>query len=68
MIKNKHLGIVIDPELHQKLHYVCKYEGRSANAQILYLVRQCVAEFEAQNGKIEININANDDEKFTQKP
>lgn len=25
--KNKHLGIEIDPELHQKLHYIAKYEG-----------------------------------------
>ena len=38
--KNKHLGIEIDPELHYKLHYISKYEGRSANAQILYLIRQ----------------------------
>lgn len=52
MKKNKHLGIVIEPELHHKLHYICKYEGRSANAQILYLVRQCVAEFEKKNGEI----------------
>ena len=34
---NKHLGIEIDPELHYKLHYIAKYEGRSANGQILCL-------------------------------
>ncbi len=28
---NKHLGIEIDPELHYKLHYIAKYEGRSGN-------------------------------------
>lgn len=49
----KHLGIQIDPELHQKLHYIAKYEGRSANGQILYLIRQCIREFEEKNGKIE---------------
>ena len=33
---NKHLGIEIEPELHHKLHYIAKYEGRSGNGQILY--------------------------------
>ena len=37
---NKHLGIEIDPELHYKLHYISKYYGRSANGEILYLIRQ----------------------------
>ena len=50
--KNKHLGIEIDPELHQKLHYIAKYEGRSGNGQILYLIRQCIRDFEAANGPI----------------
>ncbi len=49
---NKHLGIEIDPELHYKLHYVSRYEGRSANRQILYLIRQCIQEFEKQHGAI----------------
>ena len=30
---NKHLGIEVDPELHQKLHYIARYEGRSGNGQ-----------------------------------
>ena len=51
---NKHLGIEIDPELHYKLHYISKYEGRSANAQILYLIRQCIKDFEKAEGKIEL--------------
>ena len=29
--KDKHLGLRIDSELHHKLHYISKYEGRSAN-------------------------------------
>lgn len=32
---NKHLGIEAEPELHYKLHYIAKYEGRSGNGQIL---------------------------------
>ena len=49
---NKHLGIEIDPELHYKLHYIAKYEGRSGNGQIQYLIRQCIRDFESENGKI----------------
>ena len=50
--KNKHLGIEIDPELHHKLHYIAKYEGRSANGQILYLIRQCIRDFVNREGEI----------------
>lgn len=49
---NKHLGIEIDPALHYKLHYISKYEGRSGNGQILYLIRQCINDFEKENGEI----------------
>ena len=49
---NKHLGIEIDPELHGKLHYISKYYGRSANGQILYLIRQEIKEFEKMDGEI----------------
>ena len=49
---NKHLGIEIEPELHYKLHYIAKYEGRSANGQILYLIRQCIRDFEEKIGEI----------------
>jgi len=52
--KNKHLGIEIDPVLHYKLHYISKYEGRSANGQILYLIRKCIRDFEASEGTIEL--------------
>ncbi len=53
--ENKHLGIEVNPELHAKLHYISKYEGRSANGQILYLIRQCIREFEEKNGEIKID-------------
>lgn len=49
---NKHLGIEVSPDLHYKLHYIAKYEGRSANGQILYLIRKCIKEFEKENGEI----------------
>ncbi len=51
---NKHLGIEIDPELHYKLKYIAKYEGRSGNGQILYLIRKCINEFEEKDGVIQV--------------
>ena len=51
---NKHLGIEIDPELHYKLHYISKYYGRSANGEILYLIRQEIKAFEKMDGEIKI--------------
>ena len=55
MGKNSHLGIIVDDELHYKLHYIAKYEGRSANRQLLNLVRNFVKEFEDKNGKIDVD-------------
>ncbi len=49
---NKHLEIEIDPELHYKLHYISKYYGRSANGEILYLIRQEIKNFESAEGEI----------------
>lgn len=48
----KHLSLRIDEELLKKFHYVCEYDGRSANGQLLYLVRKCVAEYEKEFGII----------------
>ena len=52
--KDKHLGLRIDSELHYKLHYISKYYGRSANGEILYLIRQEIKAFEKSEGEIEI--------------
>lgn len=52
--KDKHLGIRIDSELHYKLHYISQYEGRSANGEVIYLIRQAIERFEAENGRIEL--------------
>lgn len=48
----KSLSIRIDEPLLHKLHVVADYEGRSANSQILILIRRCVEEYEATHGKI----------------
>ena len=51
----RHFGLRIDDELLKKFRYVCEYEGRSANGQILYLIRRCVAEYEKENGRIHLS-------------
>lgn len=50
----KSLSIRIDEEMLDKLHYVASYEARSANGQIIVLIRDCIEEFEKKNGEIEI--------------
>lgn len=53
MEKDRHLGLRIDQETLYKLHSVAEYEGRSANRQVLYIIRQYITSFEQQHGKIE---------------
>lgn len=50
----KSLSIRIDENLLDKLHVVADYEGRSANSEILILIRNAVESYEARHGKIEI--------------
>lgn len=35
-----------------KLHIVADYEGRSANSQILILIRNCIEQYERRNGEL----------------
>lgn len=49
----KSLSIRIDSDMLNKLHYVADYEGRSANSQILILIRDCISKYEEEHGKIE---------------
>ncbi|MDE7294139.1 MAG: hypothetical protein K2N72_06915 [Oscillospiraceae bacterium] len=48
----KSLSIRIDKEMLDKLHYAADYEARSANGQIIILVRNCINEFEKEHGEI----------------
>lgn len=47
--EDKHLGLRIDSELH----YISKYCGRSANGQVVYLIRKAIEDFESERGSIE---------------
>lgn len=44
----------VDRLLFQKFRYVAESEGRSANKEIEQFIKKHVAEFEKENGKIEI--------------
>ena len=50
----KSLSIRIDETMLHKLHVVADYEGRSANSQILILIRDAIEEYEKKHGKIQI--------------
>ncbi len=48
----KHFGLRVDGELLAKFRYVCGYTGRSANSQLIQLMRKFVLEYEKQHGEI----------------
>lgn len=56
MMGNKrHLSMRIEDDMLKKFHYVCDYDGRSANAQMLQFVRRYIASFEEEHGEIVID-------------
>lgn len=59
MNKNKHFGIRVEDSIHAKLSYISKYEGRSINGQILYLIQKCIREFEQEHGEIAVTTDEN---------
>ena len=48
-----YLTIRMNRELHDKFRSVAAYEDRSMSRQILYLMNQCVVDFEKKNGPID---------------
>ena len=48
----KNVGFRMDLDVHDKLFYIAKYEGRTLNGQIQYLIQKCIREFEKENGPI----------------
>lgn len=48
----KSLSIRIEEEMLDKLHVIADYEGRSANSQILILIRDCIEFYEEKHGEI----------------
>ena len=56
-MKIKSYSIRIEQDLLHKLHYMAAYDGRSANSQVLYYIKQAVVAYEKKNGPIEIEAN-----------
>lgn len=50
--REKHFGLCVDAELLAKFRYVCGYTGRSANSQLIQLMRKFVADYEKEHGAI----------------
>jgi len=48
MEKDKHLGLRIDSETHEKLKDLADYDGRSINGEVLYLIRQAIQKHEKE--------------------
>ena len=48
----KSFSIRIEGELLDKLHVVADYNVRSANGQMCILVRNCIREYEQEQGEI----------------
>jgi len=53
--KTKHISIRIDEDTLRKFHYVSSYKDRSASRQIMFLINNCIREFEEKHGKIELS-------------
>ena len=48
----KSLSIRIDEKILDKLHVVADYEGRSANSEVLILIRDAIEKYEEKHGEI----------------
>ena len=50
----KSLSIRIDDKMLNKLHVVADYDGRSANSEILVLIREAIEKYEEKHGEIDL--------------
>ena len=61
MNKIRHLSLRIDDEMLRKFRYVCAYDQRSANGQLLIFIRSFITHFEDKHGKIVLEDTPNVD-------
>lgn len=59
----KSVSIRFEEEMLEKIGYVAEYEGRSVNSQVLVLVRECIKRFEQEHGRIEGNVQPDENVK-----
>lgn len=50
----KNMSIRIDEKLLDKFHYIADYDGRSANSQVVIMIRNAIERFEAKHGEIPV--------------
>lgn len=50
--RTKNIGLRVIPEVHDKMAYIARYEGRTLNGQVYYLMQACIREFENEHGPI----------------
>lgn len=55
METKKHLSLRIEHTMLKKFKFVCAYYGRSANNQLIYIIRENISSFENEHGKIDID-------------
>jgi len=53
-------GIRFEPEMLAKITHISKKNRRSLNAQLEFLVQECIEKYELENGKIQIS----DEERY----
>ena len=56
MKDKKNFSLRISAEKLGKLRYICKYEERSANSQILMYITAGIRAFEVEHGEIKQNM------------
>ena len=54
----KSFSIRIDETMLDKLHVLADYEGRSANSQVLILIRDAIQTYEKEHGEIVLGGNS----------
>ena len=55
----KSISFRLEENLLKKLHYIADYEGRSANSQVMVLIRDAIDDFEKKHGAIELEEKKN---------
>ena len=50
----KHFGLRVDSDTLTKFRFASDYEGRSANTQLVLLMREFIARYEEKAGRISI--------------
>lgn len=55
MEQKEHLSLRLDDDTRLRLKSIAQYEGRSINGQVMYLIYQCIRDFEKEHGEIDIS-------------